>query len=52
MVDNARLGENNIHPISPKTPAPKYQPRRKQESKEMENSMRQKCSEQHNNYAN
>ena len=25
-VSSARLGENDIHPISPKTPAPQYQP--------------------------
>ena len=26
-VDSARLGESDIHPISPKTPAPQYQAR-------------------------
>ena len=25
-VSSARLGESDIHPISPKTPAPQYQP--------------------------
>ena len=25
-LSSARLGESDIHPISPKTPAPQYQP--------------------------
>ena len=25
-IGNARLGEKDLHPISPKTPAPHYQP--------------------------
>ena len=26
-VGNAMLGESDLHPISPKTPAPQYQPK-------------------------
>ena len=37
-VSSARLGESDIHPISPKTPAPQYQPvdRRKRKGKRVE----------------
>ena len=30
-VGSARLRESDVHPISPKTPAPQYQPRQKEE---------------------
>ena len=37
-VSGARLGESDIHPISPKTPAPQYQPidRKKRKGKIVE----------------
>ena len=37
-VSSARLGESDIHPISPKTPAPQYQPidRKKRKGKKVE----------------
>ena len=37
-VSSARLGESDIHPISPKTPAPQYQPidRKKRKGKRVE----------------
>ena len=37
---NARLGWGELHPISPKTPAPKYQPNEKNKTKG--NSRKQK----------
>ena len=43
-IGNARLGESDQHPISPKTPTPQHQP--KKERRERENSRRQKVSEQ------
>ena len=37
-VSSARLGESVIHPISPKTPAPQYQPidRKKRKGKRVD----------------
>ena len=37
-VGSARLRESDVHPISPKTPAPQYQPidRKKRNGKKME----------------
>ena len=37
-VGSARLGESDVHPISPKTPAPQYQPidRKKRKGKRAE----------------
>ena len=37
-VSSTRLGESDIHPISPKTPAPQYQPidRKKRKGKRVE----------------
>ena len=43
-MGNARLGEGDWHPISPKTPAPHYQPI--EEKEKIENSWRQKTREQ------
>ena len=43
-VGNARVGESNLKPISPKTLAPQYQPMER-ERKERENSRRRKGSE-------
>ena len=42
MVSSARLGESDIHPISPKTPAPQYQPidRKKRRGKRVEDYSR------------
>ena len=39
-IGNARPGEGDCHPISPKTPAPQYQPI--EERREIEISWRQK----------
>ena len=41
-VSSARLGESDIHHISPKTPAPQYQPidRRKRKGKRVEDYSR------------
>ena len=38
MVSSARLGESDIHPISPKTPAPQYEPidRKRRKGKRVE----------------
>ena len=37
-VSSTRVGESNMHPISPKTPAPQYQPidRKKRKGKRVE----------------
>ena len=42
-VGNARLGESNLHYISPKTPAPQY---KHEERRERKNSRRRNGSEQ------
>ena len=41
-VDSARLRESDIHPISPRTPAPQYQPidRKKRKGKRVEDYSR------------
>ena len=41
-VGSARLKESNMHPISPKTPAPQYQPinRKKRKGKRVEDYSR------------
>ena len=41
-VSSARLGESDIHPISPNTPAPQYQPidRKKRKGKRVEDYSR------------
>ena len=45
-VSNARLGESDIHPISPKTPAPQYQPidRKKRKGKRVEDYSRDRAA--------
>ena len=45
-VGNARLGEGDIHPISPKTPAPRYQPidRKKRTGKRAEDYSRDRVA--------
>ena len=45
-VSSARLGENDIHPISPKTPAPQYQPidRKKTKGKRVEDYSRDRAA--------
>ena len=45
-VSSARLGENDIHPISPNTPAPKYQPidRKKRKGKRVEDYSRDRAA--------
>ena len=42
MVGSARLGESGVNPISPKTPAPQYQPidRKEREVKRVEDYSR------------
>ena len=44
-VSSARLGESDIHPISPKTPAPQYQPidRKKRKGKRVEDYSRDRA---------
>ena len=45
-ISSARLGESDIHPISPKTPAPQYQPidRKKRKGKRVEDYSRDKAA--------
>ena len=45
-VISARLGESDIHPISPKTPAPQYQPidRKKRKGKRVEDYSRNRAA--------
>ena len=45
-VGSARLRESDIHPMSPKTPAPQYQPidRKKRKGKRVEDYSRDKAS--------
>ena len=45
-VSSARLGESDIHPISPKTPAPQYQPidRKKRKGKRVEDYGRDRAA--------
>ena len=46
-VGSARLGESDIHPISPETPAPEYQPidRKKRKGKRLEDCSRDRAAE-------
>ena len=46
-VSSARLRESGIHPISPKTPAPQYQPidRKKRKGKKVEDYSRDRAAE-------
>ena len=45
-VSSARLGESDIHPTSPKTPAPQYQPidRKKRKGKRVEDYNRDRAA--------
>ena len=45
-VGSARLRESGIHPISPKTPAPQYQPidRKKRKGKNVEDYSRDRAA--------
>ena len=45
-VSSARLGESDVHPISPKTPAPQYQPidRNKRKGKRVEDYSRDRAA--------
>ena len=45
-VVSARLGQSDIHPISPKTPAPQYQPidRKKRKGKRVEDYSRDRAA--------
>ena len=45
-ISSARLGESDIHPISPKTPAPQYQPivRKKRKEKRVEDYSRDRAA--------
>ena len=45
-VGSARLRERDIHPISPKTPAPQYQPidRKKRKRKRLEDYSRDRAA--------
>ena len=45
-VSSARLGESDIHPISPKTPAPQYQPidRKKRKGNRVEDNSRDRAA--------
>ena len=45
-VGSARLGESDIHPISPKTAAPQYQPidRKKRKGKRVQNYSRDRAA--------
>ena len=45
-VGSARLGESDIHPISPKTPAPQYQPidRKERKGKRVEDYSRDRAA--------
>ena len=47
MVCSARLRESDIHPISPKTPAPEYQPidRKKRNGKRVEDYSRDRAAQ-------
>ena len=46
MVGNARLRESDVPPISPKTPAPQYQPinRKKRKGKRVEDYSRDRAA--------
>ena len=46
VTPGARLGESDIHPISPKTPAPQYQPidRKKRKGKRVEDNSRDRAA--------
>ena len=46
-VSDARLRESDVHPISPKTPAPQYQPidRKKRKGKRVEDYSRDRVAE-------
>ena len=45
-VGSARLRESDVHPISPKTPAPQYQPidRKKRKGKRVEDYSRDRAA--------
>ena len=45
-VSSARLGDSDIHPISPKTPAPQYQPidRKKRKGMRVEDYSRDRAA--------
>ena len=45
-VSSVRQGESDIHPISPNTPAPQYQPidRKKREEKRVEDYSRERAA--------
>ena len=45
-VSSARLGESDLHPISPKTPAPQYQPidRKEKKGKRVEDYSRDRAA--------
>ena len=45
-ISSARLGESDIHPISPKTPAPQYQPidRKKRKGKRVQDYSRDRAA--------
>ena len=45
-VSSARLGESDIHPVNPKTPAPQYQPidRKKRKGKRVEDYSRDRAA--------
>ena len=45
-VVSARLGESDVHPITPKTPAPQYQPidRNKRKGKRVEDYSRDRAA--------
>ena len=46
-IASARLGESDIHPINPKTPAPQYQPidKKKRKGKRIEDYSRDRAAE-------
>ena len=46
MVGSARLRDSDVHPISPKTPAPQYQPidRKKRKGKIVEDYSRDRAA--------
>ena len=46
IVSSAKLGESDIHPISPKTPAPQYQPidRKTRKGKRVEDYSRDRAA--------
>ena len=43
-IGSARLGESDIHPISPKTPAPQYQPIDRKKRKRVEDYSRHRAA--------